>query len=131
LLKTVQKWTAEGPKQTIAIAPDADVLQEIIELLREKRHQERSGRQRGETSKEQSSRQVEASPSGKRDRCDRHKKRTQKWMQPTQEGVKEVSRGVGSEDIRKEEWWDDQCGEGMRRLHKDLPAAMSGKQSSC
>ena len=27
-----------------------------------------------------------------------------------------------SEDIRKEEWWNDQCGEGMRKLHEDLPA---------
>jgi hypothetical protein len=43
--------------------------------------------------------------------CDRHKKRTQTWMQPTQEGMEEVGRGVGSEDIRKEEWWNDQCGE--------------------
>jgi hypothetical protein len=33
-----------------------------------------------------------------------------------------VRRGVGCEDIRKEEWWNDQCGEGMRRLHDDLPA---------
>jgi hypothetical protein len=54
--------------------------------------------------------------------CDRHKKRTQTWMQPTQEGMEEVGRGVGSEDIRKEEWWNDQCGEGMRKLHEDLPA---------
>ena len=54
--------------------------------------------------------------------CDRHKKRTQTWMQPTQEGMEEVRRGVGSEDIRKEEWWNDQCGEGMRKLYEDLPA---------
>jgi hypothetical protein len=33
-----------------------------------------------------------------------------------------VRRGVGSEDIRKAEWWDDQCGEEMRRMHEDLPA---------
>ena len=33
---------------------------------REERYQERSGEKRGETSEEQSSRQVEASPSGKR-----------------------------------------------------------------
>ena len=43
-------------------------------------------------------------------------------MQPMQEGMEEVRRGVGSEDIRKEEWWNDQCGEGMRKLHEDLPA---------
>ena len=38
--------------------------------------------------------------------CDRHKKRTQTWMRPTQEGpgMEEVRRGVGSEDIRKKEW---------------------------
>jgi hypothetical protein len=30
------------------------------------------------------------------DRCDRHKKRTQTWMQPTQEGMEEVRRGVGT-----------------------------------
>ena len=34
LLKAVQKWTGEGPKQTMANAPDADVLREIIELLK-------------------------------------------------------------------------------------------------
>ena len=40
--------------------------------------------------------------------CDSHKRRTQTWMQPTQEGMEEVRRGVGSKDIRKEEWWNDQ-----------------------
>ena len=34
LLKAVQKWTGEGPKQTMANAPDADILREIIELLK-------------------------------------------------------------------------------------------------
>ena len=34
LLKVVQKWTGEGPKQTMANAPDKDVLREIIELLK-------------------------------------------------------------------------------------------------
>jgi ribonuclease HI len=34
LLKAVQKWTGEGPKATMVNAPDADILREIIELLR-------------------------------------------------------------------------------------------------
>ena len=34
LLKAVQKWTGEGPKQTMANTPDADILREIIELLK-------------------------------------------------------------------------------------------------
>jgi ribonuclease HI len=34
LLKAVQKWTGEGPKQTTANAPDADILREIMELLK-------------------------------------------------------------------------------------------------
>ena len=39
--------------------------------------------------------------------------------------MEEVRRGVGShnEDIIRKEWWDEQCGEGMRRLHEDSPAA--------
>ena len=36
LLKSVQKWTGDGPKQTMVNAPDADImiLREIIELLK-------------------------------------------------------------------------------------------------
>jgi hypothetical protein len=34
LLKAVQKWTGDGPKQTMVNAPDADILREIIELLK-------------------------------------------------------------------------------------------------
>ena len=35
LLKAVQMWTGEGPKQTMVNAPDADIiLRQIIELLR-------------------------------------------------------------------------------------------------
>ena len=34
LLKAVQKCTGEGPKQTLTNAPDADILREIIELLK-------------------------------------------------------------------------------------------------
>jgi hypothetical protein len=34
LLKAVQKWTGDGPRQTIVNAPDADILREIIELLK-------------------------------------------------------------------------------------------------
>ena len=34
MLKAVQKWTGEGPKQTMANTPDADVLREIIKLLK-------------------------------------------------------------------------------------------------
>ena len=34
LLKAVQKWTGEVPRQTMANAPDADILREIIELLK-------------------------------------------------------------------------------------------------
>ena len=44
-----------------------------------------------------------------------------------QEGMEEVRRGVRNEDIRKEEWWNDQCGEGIRRLHEDLPATTTWK----
>jgi ribonuclease HI len=33
LLKAVQKWTGDGPKQIMANAPDADVLRQIIEPL--------------------------------------------------------------------------------------------------
>ena len=28
------KWTGDGPKQTMVNAPDADILREIIELLK-------------------------------------------------------------------------------------------------
>ena len=191
LLKAVQKWTGEGPKQTMANAPDADILREIIELLKMrvqngaatflvkvKAHRgeplneladslAEAAREVGMEKKEWCDRtermvfkwkdkdqerssvwtagvrnairkgvgrsvvkQVKSKAADKWRRahmergegCDRHKKRTQTWMQPTQEGMEEVGRGVGSEDIRKEEWWNDQCGEGMRKLHEDLPA---------
>ena len=34
LLTTVQKWTGDGPRQTMENAPDTDILREIIELPR-------------------------------------------------------------------------------------------------
>ena len=36
LLKAVQKWTGDGPRQAMVNAPDADILREIIELLKER-----------------------------------------------------------------------------------------------
>jgi hypothetical protein len=35
LLKAVLRWTGDGPKQTMVNAPDADILREIIELLKQ------------------------------------------------------------------------------------------------
>ena len=34
LLKAVKRWVGEGGKSTLAGAPDADILREVIELLR-------------------------------------------------------------------------------------------------
>ena len=34
LTEAVQKWTGDGPKQTMVNAPDADILREIIKLLK-------------------------------------------------------------------------------------------------
>ena len=34
LLKAVQKWTGDWPKQTLANAPDEDILREIIKFLK-------------------------------------------------------------------------------------------------
>jgi hypothetical protein len=36
VLKTIQKWTGEGSRATLANAPDADILSEALEILRKR-----------------------------------------------------------------------------------------------
>ena len=34
VLKVIRKWVGQGGRATMAVAPDADILKEILELLR-------------------------------------------------------------------------------------------------
>ena len=133
LLKAVQKWTGEGPKQTMANVSDADILREIIELLK-MRVQNGAATflvkvkaHRGEPLNELADSLAEAAREvgmEKKEWCDRTERMVFKWKDKDQErssvwtaGVRNaIKKGVGRSVVKQVK---SKAADKWRRAHME------------